>query len=348
MHLVAQSRPTLCNPVDCSPPGSSVHGILQARILEWLPFPSPGDLPNPGSNLGLPHRRQILYQLSHKGSPLMTSPKGNYLYKAPPPDTMTLGEGLPHACFWRTQTFGASTWQEDTVVTAALGHSRLPGKGQLTVGKSPLSFATVSCLVAKFCPTLCGSMDCSPPGSSVHGDSPGKNSGVGCHFLLQGIFPTQGLNPCLLHWQAGSLPLSRLGSLGLATKDPCCGPHELSMLISSTPLEETLDYGFPCSGRRHTDPADTGPSSALGCRLGNGHPGVAHVGGVTVSWAGRVSSSGRECQTSAWCLGDFRAVPSVDQPSCWAPSGWKGTQEECGIWGVDRPGANSSSVLSQV
>ena len=36
--LVVQSRPTLCNPVDCSPPGSSVHGILQARILEWVAF----------------------------------------------------------------------------------------------------------------------------------------------------------------------------------------------------------------------------------------------------------------------------------------------------------------------
>ena len=35
-EVVAQSRPTLCNPVDCSPPGSSVHGILQARILEWV------------------------------------------------------------------------------------------------------------------------------------------------------------------------------------------------------------------------------------------------------------------------------------------------------------------------
>ena len=34
--------------MDCSLPGSSIHGILQARILEWLPFPSPGDLPNPG------------------------------------------------------------------------------------------------------------------------------------------------------------------------------------------------------------------------------------------------------------------------------------------------------------
>ena len=42
-------------------------------------------------------------------------------------------------------------------------------------------------------------MDYSLPGSSVHGNSPGKNTGVGCHFLLQGIFPTQGLNPGLLH-----------------------------------------------------------------------------------------------------------------------------------------------------
>ena len=39
-------------------------------------------------------------------------------------------------------------------------------------------------------------------------DSPGKNTGEGFHFLLQGTFPTQGSNPCLLHWQAGSLPLA--------------------------------------------------------------------------------------------------------------------------------------------
>ena len=39
---------TLCNPMDCSPPGSSVHEILQARILEWVACPPPGDLPNPG------------------------------------------------------------------------------------------------------------------------------------------------------------------------------------------------------------------------------------------------------------------------------------------------------------
>ena len=45
---VAQSCPTLCNPRDCSLSGSSVHGIFQARVLEWIAFPSPGDLPDPG------------------------------------------------------------------------------------------------------------------------------------------------------------------------------------------------------------------------------------------------------------------------------------------------------------
>ena len=45
--LVTQSCPTFCNPTDCSPPGSPVLGILQAGILEWMPFPSPEDLPNP-------------------------------------------------------------------------------------------------------------------------------------------------------------------------------------------------------------------------------------------------------------------------------------------------------------
>jgi len=58
-------------------------------------------------------------------------------------------------------------------------------------------------------------MDCSPPSSSVYGDSPGKNTGVDCYFLLQGIFLIQGSNLCLLcplHWQVDSFPLSHLGS----------------------------------------------------------------------------------------------------------------------------------------
>ena len=55
MHALSfQSCPTLCDPVDCSPSGSSVHGILQARILSGLPFPPPGDLSDPGMHPLLP------------------------------------------------------------------------------------------------------------------------------------------------------------------------------------------------------------------------------------------------------------------------------------------------------
>ena len=43
-----QSYPSLCNPMDCGPPGSFVHGFLQARILDWAASPPPGDLPDPG------------------------------------------------------------------------------------------------------------------------------------------------------------------------------------------------------------------------------------------------------------------------------------------------------------
>ena len=58
------SRARLCNTMDGSPPGSSVHGILQARILDWVAMP----FPSQGSNPGLPYCRRILYCLSHQGS----------------------------------------------------------------------------------------------------------------------------------------------------------------------------------------------------------------------------------------------------------------------------------------
>ena len=66
MHL------TLCDPMDCSQPGSSVHGILQARILAWVAIPfSRGS--SQESNLSLLHCRWILYCLSHWGSPLIST-----------------------------------------------------------------------------------------------------------------------------------------------------------------------------------------------------------------------------------------------------------------------------------
>ena len=76
----------------------------------------------------------------------------------------------------------------------------------------------ICCLVTKSCLTL------RPPGLYparllCSWDFPGKNTEVGCHFPLQGIFPTQGLNPhflCHLNWQASSLPLAPPGPPGLS------------------------------------------------------------------------------------------------------------------------------------
>ena len=77
---VAQSCPTLCDPMDCNLPGSSIHGICQARVLEWAAisfsrgsshFLLQGIIPTQGLNPGLLHYRRILYQLTYKGSPLI-------------------------------------------------------------------------------------------------------------------------------------------------------------------------------------------------------------------------------------------------------------------------------------
>ena len=94
-------------------------------------------------------------------------------------------------------------------------HQNIPVKREI-IGKKMLFFLLFEYASAKLlqsCLILCDPMHCSPPGFSVHRDSLGLNTGVGCHFLLQGIFPIQGLNSCLLHWQGGSLPLYQSLSL---------------------------------------------------------------------------------------------------------------------------------------
>ena len=84
--------------------------------------------------------------------------------------------------------------------------------------------------------TLCDPMDCSPPGSSVHGDFPGKNTGVGCHF--RGSSWLQRSNPhllLLLHWQAGSLPLV----------PPFTSVHFTSVTQLSLTLCDPVDCSMP-------------------------------------------------------------------------------------------------------
>ena len=71
----------------------------------------------------------------------------------------------------------------------------------------------VKVLATRSCPSVCNPMDYSQPSSSVHVHSPGKNTRVGCHSLLQGIFLTPGSNMGLLHCRQMIYHLSHLGSL---------------------------------------------------------------------------------------------------------------------------------------
>ena len=101
-----------------------------------------------------------------------------------------------------------------------LGHPRAT---ELSCLWEPTAGSHCCCLVAQSCLTLCNPMVCSLPGSSVHGIFPArilewnslsKNTEVGCRSLLQGIFPAQGMNLCLLHCTQTLYCLSHQGSPG--------------------------------------------------------------------------------------------------------------------------------------
>ena len=80
--LVARSCPTLCNPMNSSPPGSSVHGISQSRIMGWLLFPSPGDLPDPGIKPISLYWQVDSLPLSNLESPTWTRESSYWRHKA--------------------------------------------------------------------------------------------------------------------------------------------------------------------------------------------------------------------------------------------------------------------------
>ena len=105
----------------------------------------------------------------------------------------------------------------------------------------------VLCLVPYSCLTLCNPMACTLPGPSVHGDSPGKNTGVHCHVLLQGIFPTQGWNPGFPHCGRILYHLSHQGS-----PNWCIGSVQFSHSVVSSSL-------WP-HGRQHARPPCPSPT----------------------------------------------------------------------------------------
>ena len=136
-----------------------------------------GIFPTQGSNSGLPHCRQILHQLRYKGRPRILE------WVSYP---FSRGSSQPRN---RTRvSYIGGGFFTNWAIREALILGLLYGFPCASVGEE--SICNVGYL----------------------GLIPGKNTGVCCHFLLQRIFLTQGSNPCLLHWQADSLPLSHLGS----------------------------------------------------------------------------------------------------------------------------------------
>ena len=97
-------------------------------------------------------------------------------------------------------------------------------------------------------------------------DCPGKNTGVGCHFLLQWLFPTQESNPrllCLLHWQAGTLPLSHVGSPGHAHTAIFKMNNEQSPTVSDQSLSRVQLFATPWIAARQAPLSITNSRSSL-------------------------------------------------------------------------------------
>ena len=108
-------------------------------------------------------------------------------------------ENMAQACVTgKRAANGREAWRAAKEAEWAVREHREPGRGvsvqEALWGALPLCVCAHSSRVR-----LCNPRDCYLPGSLVHGDSPGRYTGVGCHALLQGIFPTQGSNPGLLH-----------------------------------------------------------------------------------------------------------------------------------------------------
>ena len=181
---VAQSCLTLSDPMDCSPPGSSVHWIFQAGVLGWGATAFPYHLTKPQTfNSSLqrvlllswtPLRKESGGRNPTTGSPgdqisfqSSSDPKG-------PPSLGCLRRGV--AVEGRSGSRDCAFIQRGQTLQVLRCSAQSLGHGG-----------------------LCDPMDCSPPGSSVHGGAPGKDTRVSCHALLQGIFLTQGLNPGLPH-----------------------------------------------------------------------------------------------------------------------------------------------------
>ena len=114
------------------------------------------------------------------------------------------------------------------VTPAIMSRTAVPSLLQVGAMKATLEggvqYRCAVCLVTQSCLPLCDPEDCSLPGSPVHGESPRKNPGVGCHAVLQSIFPTQGSNLGLFIMEHNLLLFSHCHVQLLATPMDCSTP----------------------------------------------------------------------------------------------------------------------------
>ena len=199
--------------MDCNPPGFSVLGILQARILEWVAIPSV-------ESFGL-------FFLQQPPAPPHPTP---WIWEG---GQRAFGNVLPHKWAEGQLTLPLWTWSilwfdySEKSISPYL-YQRVFSEGysfknlinkilpapccqvkQLFLFVSAAAAAAAKSLQS--CPTLCTRTDGSPLGSPIPGILQARIL-EWVAFLLQGIFLTQGSNPRVLHWQAGYLPLSHQGS----------------------------------------------------------------------------------------------------------------------------------------
>ena len=207
-----QSCLTLCDPMNCSLPGSSVHGIPQARILEWVAISS-----SRGSSQ-LRDWTHISYVSCIDRQAVYTSTTwgAQQLFVLSARSSVNLKLLKTKVC-GRRKMVGAGGKMDVCSRTGISGLRQDRGKFKLKKNNRGNPQDTTSHLLGWLWKKVSRSVlsdslrpqECSPPGSSVHGDSLGQNIGIGCHFLLQGIFPTQGSNPGLLHCKRILYHLSR-------------------------------------------------------------------------------------------------------------------------------------------
>ena len=165
---------TLCDPMDCSMPGSPVHEIFQARILEWVAFPTPGDLLDPGIE---------------PASPVSLALAGRFFTTAPPGKHIWCRECLNFIIWHVAVRFSQHHLLKRlsllfAIIVHVLSHVQFFVIPWTKAHKAPLSMELFS---------------------------PGKNTGEGCHFLLWRNLPDQESNPrllCLWHCRHIRYPLS--------------------------------------------------------------------------------------------------------------------------------------------